>query len=537
MKYNLGCGNDYKYGWINVDKYADARPDHVMDLEVFPWSIPDDSADEVLLSHVLEHLGGHSDVFLNVMKEIYRISKAGAKIVIRVPDPRHDDYFSDPTHQRPVIPSLFHPLDLALNENWQSRGLPGTPLAKYLKLDFAPASVTQYLDERWLSAWNAGTINDEALAVAARGSNNVVQWSEIVLEAKKPFSPGRSLARLDALIVKRAAGMGDVLMAMSALSAIKRAVGIKVFLETSPDYAELASSCPLIDGVFQSPQAVAGFVQQSGMKDVKYIDWSPAHFGISRLHQVDAFLMSLGITLADAYKGVELDLGDESRFARLAALMETLPQDSKKIVVHPGKTDPNRTIPPQVWLDIIDMQRSAGHIVVLIGRSHAVDGRGVARFDHPDTIDLTDALSLLETIYVLRQCDVLISGDSGPIQLAGASDIGIVGLYSVVAGANRLPYRPEMAANQTMGLSPSCPFHPCYPKMHDPDVLTLFRREEGLSDTDIPALFSRWCVNPDRYACMRDPGTIGAVRSAVSTLAQHRPQECRKQGVVLQAAV
>ena len=217
--------------------------------------------------------------------------------------------------------------------------------------------------------------------------------------------------------------------------------------------------------------------------------------------------------------------------------METLPQDSRRIVVHPGITDPNRTIPPQVWSDIIDMQRSAGHIVVLIGRSHAVDGRGVARFDHPDTIDLTDALSLLETIYVLRQCDVLISGDSGPIQLAGASDIGIVGLYSVVAGANRLPYRPEMAANQTMGLSPSCPFHPCYPKMHDPDVLTLFRREEGLSDTDIPALFSRWCVNPDRYACMRDPGTIGAVRSAVSTLAQHRPQECRKQGVVLQAAV
>ena len=73
--------------------------------------------------------------------------------------------------------------------------------------------------------------------------------------------------------------------------------------------------------------------------------------------------------------------------------------------------------------------------------------------------------------------------------------------------------------------------------MHDPDVLALFRREEEISDADIPSLFSRWCVNPDRYACMRDPGTPGAVGSAVSTLLQHDPQGCRKQRSILQAAI
>ena len=35
MKYNLGCGADYHYGWVNVDRFPDARPDVVMDLETF----------------------------------------------------------------------------------------------------------------------------------------------------------------------------------------------------------------------------------------------------------------------------------------------------------------------------------------------------------------------------------------------------------------------------------------------------------------------------------------------------------------------
>ena len=94
--------------------------------------------------------------------------------------------------------------------------------------------------------------------------------------------------------------------------------------------------------------------------------------------------MSLGVTLADAYKGVELDLGNEARFERIAALIENFPQDSRKIVIHPGITDPNRTIPPRVWSDIIEMQRSAGHVVVLVGRSECIDGRGVALLDQPN---------------------------------------------------------------------------------------------------------------------------------------------------------
>ena len=106
-KYNLGCGNHYLFDWINIDRFPDAKPDIVMNLERFPWPIENDSADEVLLNHVLEHLGGSSDTFLGVMQELYRICQPGTKIVIRVPDPRHDDFFGDPTHQRPIAPPNY----------------------------------------------------------------------------------------------------------------------------------------------------------------------------------------------------------------------------------------------------------------------------------------------------------------------------------------------------------------------------------------------------------------------------------------------
>ena len=36
-KINLGCGHDYKDGWVNVDFYDDSKCDVVHDLEEFPW--------------------------------------------------------------------------------------------------------------------------------------------------------------------------------------------------------------------------------------------------------------------------------------------------------------------------------------------------------------------------------------------------------------------------------------------------------------------------------------------------------------------
>ena len=73
VKINLGCGNDYKPGWINCDTASthNIKADKYFDLEVFPWPFPENYADEILLEQVMEHLPNT----LGTINEICRICR------------------------------------------------------------------------------------------------------------------------------------------------------------------------------------------------------------------------------------------------------------------------------------------------------------------------------------------------------------------------------------------------------------------------------------------------------------------------------
>ena len=80
-KLNLGCGLSPKPGYVNVDCNARYPVDVVHDLDVYPWPFSDDEFERIELDHVLEHL---SDV-RPVLTELYRITKPGGTVRIRVP--------------------------------------------------------------------------------------------------------------------------------------------------------------------------------------------------------------------------------------------------------------------------------------------------------------------------------------------------------------------------------------------------------------------------------------------------------------------
>jgi ubiquinone/menaquinone biosynthesis C-methylase UbiE len=93
-------------GWLNLD-FADLEGiDIRYDLENcrrHPIPLQDDSIDEFLLSHVIEHIKDP----LALMQELHRIAKPGVRCTIRVPHGASDDAWEDPTHVRAYFPGSF----------------------------------------------------------------------------------------------------------------------------------------------------------------------------------------------------------------------------------------------------------------------------------------------------------------------------------------------------------------------------------------------------------------------------------------------
>lgn len=95
MKLHLGCGQNYRQGWVNVDHSPFVKCDIVHDLEHRPWPFRDSSVTEIEMYAVLEHL---SDT-LATLAELHRIMLPGATCHIHVPYACSVWAFQDPTHK------------------------------------------------------------------------------------------------------------------------------------------------------------------------------------------------------------------------------------------------------------------------------------------------------------------------------------------------------------------------------------------------------------------------------------------------------
>jgi len=108
---NLGCGHDYRDGWLNVDVDRGVEADVYHDLDDMPWAfdgpVPDGHFDRVVLDNVLEHL---ADQYATI-RELARVTAAGGTVTVAGPHHNSRGAWVDPTHTRPFHPETFdHPL-------------------------------------------------------------------------------------------------------------------------------------------------------------------------------------------------------------------------------------------------------------------------------------------------------------------------------------------------------------------------------------------------------------------------------------------
>jgi len=82
VRINLGCGDDLRDGYVNVDKFPANDSVVQANLPMLPFQAC--HADEIVLSHVLEHFGFADGILL--CNEIHRVLRPGGLAFIEVPD-------------------------------------------------------------------------------------------------------------------------------------------------------------------------------------------------------------------------------------------------------------------------------------------------------------------------------------------------------------------------------------------------------------------------------------------------------------------
>lgn len=99
LRLDLGCGEWCRPGFIGVDKMFGS--------EVYPLDFPDNSADEIVASHILEHFKSRDT--LDILKDWVRVLKPGGMLRVAVPDLEWiiEQYVAGNPNREPLLSYLF----------------------------------------------------------------------------------------------------------------------------------------------------------------------------------------------------------------------------------------------------------------------------------------------------------------------------------------------------------------------------------------------------------------------------------------------
>ncbi len=93
-KLDIGGGPIIRKGYERIDFDVETEPEIWHDLNIVPWPIKDNTYDEIISYHTIEHLPELNPI----LREILRIAKDGARF--RFDFPHYSVVFIEPTHRR-----------------------------------------------------------------------------------------------------------------------------------------------------------------------------------------------------------------------------------------------------------------------------------------------------------------------------------------------------------------------------------------------------------------------------------------------------
>jgi ADP-heptose:LPS heptosyltransferase len=317
---------------------------------------------------------------------------------------------------------------------------------------------------------NNNTITDPNL-------NNIPHVIQMTLQVRKPIK-----------LAVMANGLGDICMSLGSAHALFD-LGYRVTVTAQERFHEFIKMCPQIYSVTE--------------KDREGEIWICAWHQLQKRHQVDEVIAACGIdlsTVSNGSKSMDLVLPQEAKDAMAARF-----PGNNRIAIHNAGSIPAKRWPIEYWQELVNRFRADGIEVLSTGVRAPLIGTGHEVFLLDGVTEAFD-IPRAESIALFNQCKVLISGDSGPVQLAGTTEVGIVGLFSIVKPETRLPYRHGELGWNAVGISSPCPEIGCYHKMvyDTPYQWVPELMEPIMADPNCMSdLMYNWCLNEDKFSCMK----------------------------------
>ena len=101
---DVGCGlKRAEPGAIGMDWSPESGAEVAWDVNRYPWPLPDGVFERVHMSHIIEHL----DDIVHGMKEVRRVCREGALVLVTTPHFSSHNSYTDPTHRHHLAAASF----------------------------------------------------------------------------------------------------------------------------------------------------------------------------------------------------------------------------------------------------------------------------------------------------------------------------------------------------------------------------------------------------------------------------------------------
>ncbi len=319
-----------------------------------------------------------------------------------------------------------------------------------------------------MSAPSAPSIDEEALRPEV-----IADPAALHLGALGPV--GEKVPDVERIVVLRANGIGDFVVAVPALEALHAAYpGARITYLGLPWHAELLEGRPgpwsEVDVVPPYPGMIAGREVDEAQIDAFFERHKAAKYDLAvQLHggggNSNPFVERLGARVTAGARDTGAPGLDRTvryayyqhevmRFLEVVALVgappvtveprlaltaadvrhadQALPVSAQPLVVlHPGATDPRRRWPAESFAATATALTERGCRVAVVGAGDADTRAGARIAELADVVNLVGELDLKGMVGVLARARLVIANDSGPRHLGAALGTPTVGVYWV----------------------------------------------------------------------------------------------------------